>query len=78
MSADPSDGQKYGKDAGYSEDYGMQETALQPTQDAPPPYDYDANGSGNNGTAAAATASAPMNPFTQKQYQQSSTNPFAR
>ncbi|TRY63138.1 hypothetical protein TCAL_10827 [Tigriopus californicus] len=61
------DPKSYGTADGYSLDYGMQETKMVP---AFPDESDQANGS-------AATA-APANPFTQKQYQAASSNPFNR
>ena len=62
------DANKYGTAAGYSEDYGMQETQLQA-----PEYQQQVPAAGNGSQAAA-----PVNPFTQQQYQTNSTNPFAK
>lgn len=64
----------YGKDAGYSEDYGMQETPMQPVLQEETAYNTTNNGDQQQQQAGGA----PMNPFTQKQYQAASTNPFNR
>ena len=66
----------YGKEAGYSEDYGkqQQETTMQPPAAADEYYDPSANGQQQQ----AQQQQGPMNPFTQQQYQKSATNPFAR
>ncbi len=72
--------QKYDKSAGYSEDYGYKETSFQPAVEQPE-EPYYSGGGGNGNEAAAATAGdggAPVNPFTQRQYQTNSTNPFAK
>ena len=64
----------YGKDAGYSVDHGApSKSEMAITNDN---YGYGATGQ-TNGTGGAAAA--PVNPFTQQQYQeQRSTNPFAK
>ena len=68
--------QAYGVEAGYSEDHGAAAKPKQPTLDN---TEYNATGvyvatnEGTNGNAAA-----PVNPFTQQQYQENVTNPFAR
>lgn len=62
------DANKYGTAAGYSEDYGMQETKLQA-----PEYQQQQPAAANGSQPAA-----PVNPFTQQQYQTNSTNPFAK
>ena len=70
----------YGKAAGYSEDYGVQETtAFQPAvmQPEEPYYGGGANGAGAANGGGGDDA-GPVNPFTQKQYQTNSTNPFAK
>jgi hypothetical protein len=74
------DAKKYGTAAGYSEDYGMRETKLEPVLAED---DY------NNGTRQRfpqqqqqppqqQPAQQSRNPFTQQQAQGASTNPFAR
>lgn len=60
------DPKSYGTADGYSLDYGMQETKMEP---AFPDESDQANGS---------ASAAPANPFTQKQYQTASSNPFNR
>ena len=67
------DPKSYGTAQGYSEDYGMKETNLQPVV---PEGEYQ-NGSQASAVPGAA-GGGPMNPFTQQQYQQSATNPFKR
>ena len=69
---------KYGVEQGYSENYGKQaETTLMTTNGSaeytqqsmqPPQQNFD----------PSAAAGAPVNPFTQQQYQKSATNPFQR
>ncbi len=62
----------YTKEAGYSEDYSQ-------PKEPPPPYDESQFTNGSSATPAAAAAPAgPANPFTQQQYNQSSSNPFRR
>lgn len=72
----------YGTASGYSEDYGapsrQHETALSNDN-----YGSGAGGNGNGTTTnggAQASAAAPVNPFTQQQYQErpATTNPFAK
>ena len=69
----------YGVEAGYSEDYGAEEKPkLYPTLDN---TEYSATGvygSSTNGSAAQSGSTAPVNPFTQQQYQENVTNPFAK
>merc|ERR550539_2001937 len=68
----------YGVEAGYSEDYGADAKAKQPVLDN---AEYSATGVyGSNATngSAAANGSTPVNPFTQQQYQENVTNPFAK
>ena len=71
----------YGVEAGYSEDYGADAKPKLPTLDN---NEYNATGvyGSTNGTTGSATqpgsAAAPVNPFTQQQYQENVTNPFAR
>lgn len=66
------DANRYGLEQGYSEDYTMKETQLQPVVDdaqyAPAPGLPPSNG----------VAPQTSNPFTQQQYARASTNPFAR
>ena len=70
----------YGVEAGYSEDYGAEAKPKQPTLDN---AEYNATGvygqaNGTNGSVTQPGSAAPVNPFTQQQYQESTTNPFAR
>ena len=66
----------YGVEAGYSEDHGAGAKPKQPTLDN---NEYNATGvyTATNG-ATNGSAAAPVNPFTQQQYQENVTNPFAR
>ncbi len=67
---------KYGKDAGYSENYGAPvETGFQEQQQ----QQLEACDSyGSMETSNGDGSGAVVNPFTQRPYQMSTTNPFAR
>ena len=69
----------YGVEAGYSEDYGAASKPKQPTLDN---AEYSATGvygkTTTNGAQNGSNAGAAVNPFTQQQYQENVTNPFAR
>ena len=71
----------YGVAAGYSEDYGAEaKPKLYPALDN---TEYSATGVYGSSTNGSATtqqpgSTAPVNPFTQQQYQENVTNPFAR
>ena len=64
-------GNKYGTEAGYSEDYGAPKH---------PQEFVDDQGYGTmtstNGAGAHAGGGQPANPFTQQTYEQKSSNPF--
>ena len=84
MSDVPSAPPAYGEAQGYSEDYGAPSMRLRTHAAAAAAdsttavlnenFTYQNNGNG----AAAADGTPPVNPFTQQQYQEKSTNPFAR
>ena len=65
---------KYGTEAGYTMDYAEKKP--------PPTYDQSEEGSWQGQQQPAAAAGGgngqPVNPFTQKQYNASTTNPFNR
>ena len=67
----------YGVEAGYSEDYGADAKAKLPVLDN---AEYSATGvyGSNTTNGSAANGSTPVNPFTQQQYQENVTNPFAK
>ena len=75
--------QKYGTEAGYSEDYGTVQPNTQP-HIYPNPTDQADQGYGTltsntQEQPAAAGAGAASNPFTQQQYDsQKSSNPFKK
>lgn len=62
---------QYGTAQGYSEDYSMKETTLQPAVDE---YSNGRDAANWDAPPAAAPPSNASNPFTQK----AATNPFAR
>ena len=69
----------YGTDAGYSEDYGSAaKPKIYPTLDNTEYSNTGVYGSSTNGSAANQSGgdAAPVNPFTQQQYQ--GTNPFTK
>ncbi len=80
MTSGAPDPNAYGKAAGYSEDYGVKDTSMQPAvmeaEEGPFYGSQAANGEGQPG--AEGQAGGPVNPFTQRQYQTNSTNPFAK
>ena len=71
----------YGTDAGYSEDYGSPDSGfmeIYPTLDNTEYSNTGVYGSFTNGSASNQSGedAAPVNPFTQQQYQ--GTNPFTK